>query len=166
LEALETKTDSFNSLSSALSLKVLLGVEVEKLWGGLASLKSRSRSPTALEVLGLGLDLGLGLLDLGFLDLGLEVLNVVEEGATEQLQLVLSQSLVLDGAVLDVGKSQFVGVGAGRHLCRPRQTRWPLSPSTYAATILPLKENSAKFPTRRKSVVYFLAVAMNIFLIC
>jgi hypothetical protein len=62
-----------------------------------------------------GLDLVL--LDLGLLkpQIDLEVIDVVEEGATEILQLVLPQTLVLDGDVLDVGnivESQFVGVGA------------------------------------------------------
>jgi hypothetical protein len=76
--------------------------------------------------------LNLGLLDLGLLqlllkpqlDLGLldlKVLDVVAEVATEQLQLVLPQGLVLDVAVYDVGISQVVGGNvihppvAGRH---------------------------------------------------
>jgi hypothetical protein len=49
---------------------------------------------------------------LGLLEPQLEVLDVVEEGGTEYLQLVVLQILVLDVAVPDVGKSQFVGVGA------------------------------------------------------
>jgi hypothetical protein len=69
-----------------------------------------------LQLLELSPVLDLGLLDLGLLEpqLELEVLDVLEKCATEQLQLVLPQILVLDGAVLDVGKSQFVGVGADR----------------------------------------------------
>jgi hypothetical protein len=64
-------------------------------------------------------------LELGLLDL--KVLDVVEEVATEQLQLVLPQSLVLDGAVHDVGMSQVVRgdavhqPSAGRHPGRVRR---------------------------------------------
>jgi hypothetical protein len=82
--------------------------------------------------------LDLGLLDLGLLQLLLEpqlnlclldlkVLDVVKEVATEQLQIVLPKSLVLDGAVHDVGMSQVVGgyavhqPGVGQHPARVRR---------------------------------------------